>query len=82
MEDPQFEIVSLYGSRSKKRCMEDALVLQAMGIQCDVLPRDVEFALVVHVRDGDRAREQLRLYLASILASGFMTEWRARASMA
>ena len=63
MEDPQFQIVSLYGSRSKKRCMEDALVLQAVGIQCEVLPRDGEFALVVHVRDGDRAREQLRLYL-------------------
>ncbi len=32
MEDPQFEIVSLYESRSKKRCMEYALVLQAVGI--------------------------------------------------
>ena len=63
MEDPQFEIVSLYGSRSKKRCMEYALVLQAVGIRCEVLPRDGEFALVVHVRDADRAREQLRLYL-------------------
>ncbi len=43
--------------------MEYALVLQAVGIRCDVLPRDSEFALVVHVRDGARAREQLRLYL-------------------
>ncbi len=63
MEDSQFEIVSLYGSRSKKRCMEYALVLQAVGIRCEVLPRDGEFALVVHARDADRAREQLRLYL-------------------
>jgi membrane associated rhomboid family serine protease len=62
MEDPQFEIDSLYGSRSKKRCMEHALVLQAVGIRCEVLPRDGEFALVVHARDADRAREQLRLY--------------------
>ncbi len=63
MEDPQFEIVSLYGSRSKKRCMEYALVLQAVGIRCEVLPSDGEFALVVYARDADRAREQLRLYL-------------------
>ncbi len=63
MEDPQFEIVSLYGSRSKKRCMEYALVLQAVGIRSEVLPRDGEFALVVQARDANRAREQLRLYL-------------------
>lgn len=62
MEDPRFEIVSLYGSRSKKRCMEYALVLQAMGIRCEVLPRDGKFALSVHARDADRALEQLRLY--------------------
>ena len=43
--------------------MEYALVLQAVGIRCEVLPRDGEFALVVHARDADRAREQLRLYL-------------------
>ena len=63
MEDLQFEAVSIYGSRSKKRCMEYALVLQAMGIRCEVLPRDGEFALVIHARDADRAREQLRFYL-------------------
>ncbi len=34
-----------------------------MGIRCEVLPRDGEFVLVVHARDADRAREQLRLYL-------------------
>ncbi len=62
MEKPQFEIVSLYESRSKKRCMEYALVLRAMGIRCDVLPSDGAFALMVHMRDQDRAREQLRLY--------------------
>jgi membrane associated rhomboid family serine protease len=63
MEDPQFEIISLYGSRSKKRCMEYALVLQAVSIRCEVLPRAGEFALMVQARDADRAREQLRLYL-------------------
>ena len=63
MEDSQFESVSLYGSRSKKRCMEYALVLLAVGIRCEVLPSNGEFALVVHARDADRAREQLRLYL-------------------
>ncbi len=63
MEDPQFEIVSHYGSRSKKRCLEYALVLQAVGIPCEVLLRNGEYALVVQARDADRAREQLRLYL-------------------
>ena len=57
-----FEIVWRCEWRSKKRCMEYALVLQSMGIRCDVLPNDSGFALVVQVRDEDRAREQLRLY--------------------
>ncbi len=38
-------------------------MLQAVGIRCEVLPRNGEFALVVHAPDADRAREQLRLYL-------------------
>ncbi len=63
MADPQVEIVSLYESRSKKRCQEYALVLQAVGIRCEVLPRDGEFALVVQAPDADRALEQLGLYL-------------------
>ena len=58
MEDTQFEFVSLYGSRSKKRCMEYALVLQAVGIRCEVLPREGDFALVVPAPDAERAREQ------------------------
>jgi membrane associated rhomboid family serine protease len=63
MEDPRFEIVSLYGPGSKTRCQEYALVLQAVGIPCDVRPRDGEFALVVQAQDADRALEQLGLYL-------------------
>jgi len=63
MEDPQFKIVSLYRPRSKKRCMEYALVLQAVGIRCEVRPCDGKFVMVVYARDADRAREQLRLYL-------------------
>ena len=62
MEDPGFETVPLYGSRSKRRCMEFALVLDAVGIRCAVLPRDGRFALVVDARDAEPAREQLRLY--------------------
>lgn len=42
--------------------MEFALVLDAVGIRCEVLPRDNKFAVVVHARDADAAREQLRLY--------------------
>ena len=42
--------------------MEHALVLEAVGIRCEVLARDGGFALAVEARDGDRAREQLRLY--------------------
>jgi len=61
--EPPLEIVPLYGSRSKRRCTEYALVLQAMGIRCEVLPRDADgFALAVHARDADRALLQLRLY--------------------
>ena len=63
MEEPRPAFVSLYGSRSKKRCMEFALVLDAVGIRCEVLPREGKFALMVHAQDTDAAREQLRLYL-------------------
>ncbi len=62
MEEPQLETVQLYGSRSKARCTEFALVLTAVGIRCEVQPRDGKFALLVHARDAESAREQLRLY--------------------
>lgn len=62
MDDPEIQRVALFGSRSKKRCLEYALVLDAMGIRCEVLPRDGWFALVVEMEDVGRAREQLRLY--------------------
>ena len=62
MEEPQLETVQLYGSRSKRRCTEFAFVLEAVGIRCAVQPRDGKFALVVHARDAESAREQLRLY--------------------
>jgi len=62
MEDYGPEIVPLYASRWKKRCLEFALVLDAVGIRCEVRPRDGKFALLVHARDADAAREQLRLY--------------------
>jgi len=63
MEHRQSEIVSLYGPRSHKRCTEYALVLKAVGIQCQVLPGDGGSHLLVHARDVDRSLEQLRLYL-------------------
>jgi len=62
MEDAGPEIVPLYASRAKKRCLEFALVLDAVGIRCEVRPRDGKFALLVHAADADTAREQLRLY--------------------
>lgn len=62
MVDSEPEIVALYGSRSKRRCLEFALVLQAVGIRCEVQRRDDKFALEIHARDAEPAREQLRLY--------------------
>jgi rhomboid protease GluP len=47
----------------RKRCSEYALVLRAVGIRCEVLPLEGEFALLVHARDADRAQKQLDLYL-------------------
>ena len=38
-------------------------MLRAVGIRCDVLPLENEFALFVHARDADRAQKQLELYL-------------------
>ncbi len=62
MDDPAPDIVPLYGAQSKRRCLEFALVLDAVGIPCEVLPRDGRFVLAVHARDAAAAREQLRLY--------------------
>jgi hypothetical protein len=38
-------------------------VLQAVGIRCEVLPLEGEFALFVRARDAERARKQLEFYL-------------------
>ncbi len=62
MADPDPDIVPLYGSWSRARCLEFALVLDAVGIPCEVLKQDGRFALVVLARDAAAAREQLRLY--------------------
>jgi len=56
------EIESVYHSTSRKACLEHFLVLQAMGIDSDVLFLDGEFAVVVSAQDVERARTQLRLY--------------------
>lgn len=56
------EIESVYHSASRKACLEHFLVLQAMGIDSDVLFLEGEFALVVSAQDGERARTQLSLY--------------------
>ena len=63
MDDLQSEEFTLYRSHLRKRCSEYALVLRAVGISCDVLPLEDEFALFVHARDADRAQKQLELYL-------------------
>ena len=55
MENPPLEIVSQYGSRSRKRCMEHALVLEAVGIRYEVLAGDDGLALAVDARDLARA---------------------------
>lgn len=62
MADIDPDIVTLYESRSRQRCLEFALVLDAVGLRCDVLSRDGLFALAVDARDAEAAREQLNLY--------------------
>lgn len=62
MEDISAEVVTVYASRSRRRCDEHALVLRAMGIASQVLPGDGGFALLVEVGEAGPAREQLRLY--------------------
>ncbi len=63
MDDFQSEVFTLYRSHLRKRCSEYALVLRAVGIRCEVLPLEDEYALFVQARDADRAQEQLELYL-------------------
>ena len=45
-----------------------------MGIRCDVLPLENEFALFVHARDSDRAQKQLELYLHENRVAGIASE--------
>ena len=63
MDGPRYEIVSIFDSPSRKRCSEYALVLQAVGIRCEVLPRDSQFALLVRAQDAERGLQQIALYL-------------------
>ena len=63
MDDFQSEGFTLYRSHLRKHCSEYALVLRAVGIRCEVLPLEGEFALLVHARDADHAQKQLEFYL-------------------
>ena len=60
----QTELLTLFASPSRQRCQEYALVLMAVGIPCQVAPRERDFALLVRPRDALDARRQLRLYAA------------------
>ena len=60
----QTELLTLFASPSRQRCQEYALVLMAVGIPCQVAPREGDFALLVRPRDAPDARRQLSLYAA------------------
>ena len=80
MNELQSEVFTLYRSHLRKRCSEYALVLRAVGISCDVLPQEDEFALLVHARDADRAQKQLELYLHENRVSSPQFDPRLRVS--
>lgn len=61
-QDPGLEVVPLYGSWSRRRCQEFALVLAAAGIGCEVLPDGGRYVLAVRARDAGAARAELGLY--------------------
>ena len=63
MDDPKPVAVALYRARSRQRCSELALVLNAIGIDCAIRPLESEFVLIVDALDAARARRQLRGYL-------------------
>jgi len=62
MEPSWSEIVSLYGPSTRQQCTEYALVLKAVGIQCQVLSGEGGYHLMVRAQDVGRCQEQLQLY--------------------
>jgi hypothetical protein len=77
MNELQSEVFTLYRSHLRKRCSEYALVLRAVGICCEVLPLEDEFALFVHARDAERAQKQLEFYLHECPSSKLLGRCRA-----
>ena len=63
MDDPQSATFTLHRSRSREPCLEYALVLRAVDIDCEIHRLESEFALVVHPENAARAREQLESYM-------------------
>ncbi len=63
MDDPQSATFTLHRSRSREPCLEYALVLRAVDIDCEIHRLESEFALVVHPENAGRAREQLESYM-------------------
>lgn len=63
MDENPSDVFTLYRSPGKKRCLEFALVLRAVGIGCQVLAQDEGFVLLVSMRDAGRAQKQIALYL-------------------
>ncbi len=52
----------VFQSASRAQCEERALVLVAVGIECELLLIDKQYALVVTEDDAKRAREQIEHY--------------------
>jgi rhomboid protease GluP len=52
----------VYGSDSKKDCLRQALVLEAVGIDCETLGQAGKFVVIVAVTDAMQARAELDAY--------------------
>ncbi len=53
---------TVYRSPARRQCEERTVVLLAMGIESELLELQDEYALAVHPRDAERAKQQLALY--------------------
>lgn len=63
LDDPQSETFTLYKFPSRQSCSEYALVLRAVGIDCEIRRLEGAFALVVAAEDASRAHKQLKRYI-------------------
>ncbi|MHC4262110.1 MAG: rhomboid family intramembrane serine protease [Planctomycetota bacterium] len=63
-EAPELDRVAVFRTTDPRACKEPALVLEAVGIHCELVSVEASVWLVVSTTEAPRARRELRAYLS------------------